>query len=243
MTTLIGIKTNSGLDRIVLASDNQITRYDKKDNKPVSKHPDRKLYYEDKWAIGIAGVSDYETTKFFGVLRGNKTYGSSEENAKRIIEGAIKNLDFPEINELNKKLRKKGIDLEDLPAFIFAANEPKLTLWWIDEFGNFHKRDEEAEFDYICLGSGEDKASQYIESLIENEKIKKDKITTREAIRIARESIYAAEKDMDTGLGYDLVILTEHEIKSWGDEIKKEIREAEAKKLEDIANYYESLEK
>lgn len=237
MTTLIGIKTNFGLESIVLVGDYQITSTDKEE-KEISKRAERKLHYGENWVMGAAGVYRRELTKFFGIIKGYKNYNSNPERANEIIEKAIKEKEFEEILQLNKKLRRRGLDMEDIPAFILAVNKPKLFLWWVDEYGNIKNPEEDNEFDYVCLGSGEERADRYIQSLIEEQKIDRDKIGIREALKIARDSMYAAERDPGTGMGYDIIVVTEKEIRSWGEEIKEEIRKAEEKKIEDIGDYY-----
>lgn len=244
MTTIIGIRTNAGLDSIVLASDYQVTGYDGRD-KPISRGYDKKIWHGEYWALGNDGLDCGEVHQFFRVLMGHKRYDSSPEIANEIFQRALKEKDFVEIRTLNRGLRKKDYRLEDLPSFIFAVNKPELSLWWIDEFGNLHERDEDKNFDYICAGSGEEMAEKYIQDLIDERKIDREKITTKIAIKIVRGTIRSAEKeDLTTGLGYDLVIVTaEKGIKSWGEEIKKEIREAEEKKLDAIGDEYEPQEK
>ena len=53
------------------------------------------------------------------------------------IERAIEKKFFSEVNELNTQVMKKDDDINLTHRFIFAVNKPKLSLWTIDEFGNF----------------------------------------------------------------------------------------------------------
>jgi len=62
-------------------------------------------------------------------------------------------------------------------------------------------------------------------------------------LNIVRDVMHAAERDPGTGLGYDLVVIAEPDIRSWGEEIKEEIKKAEERKIQDIAKLYESREK
>jgi hypothetical protein len=238
MTSLIGIRTNFGLDAIVLAADYQLTGFDD-DDKPVSRRVERKLHFDDCWAMGYTGICRKELMRFFGVLKGYKNYGSNPEKARAVIEKAVKEKEFLEVAQLNGRLRKNKVDMENLVSFIFAVNKPKLGLWLVDEYGNFQGIDENKDFDYIYLGSGEDEMNKRIEGLIAERKIDGEKISVGVALKIAGEAMHAAERDPGTGLGYDLVVMTEKETKSWGDEIKDEIRKAEDRKVEEIAKSYE----
>jgi 20S proteasome alpha/beta subunit len=236
MTTIVGIKTNSGLDSIVLASDLQSS-----DEEAETKFRiPRKIYVGDNWAMGDAGGDDKAVRRLYGKLRGNKNYGSNDNIAGEMLERAIKEKLFYEVRELNTELRKKDCSMDETHAFVFAVSKPELFLWKIDEFGNLKDPKEDHDIDYVCVGTGRERVEKYIEGLLDEEKFDRDEINTNAAIHIARGAMKAAEGDVWTGLGYDLVILTKAGVKVWGKKIREVLEKAETDKLEEIAKKYNS---
>ena len=53
MTTIIGIKANSGIEGIVLCADQQLTTFD--GEKPTLKEQIGKITYGENWIMGYAG--------------------------------------------------------------------------------------------------------------------------------------------------------------------------------------------
>ena len=198
----------------------------------------RKIYVGENWAMGDSGGDDVDVIRFYHVLQGHKNYGSNTERSKAIIEKAIEKKSFVEINELNAHLMKKNDDIESTHRFIFAVNKPSFGLWMIDEFGNFKEHNEDSKIDYVCIGRGEDKVKEHISEVIEEDKFDRDNYSIVDAIKMARGAMVAAEKDIYTGMGYNLTIITQENIKEWGKEIKKELRDAEQRMLKKIEDIY-----
>ena len=237
MTTLIGIRTNDGPDGIVIASDYQISEVDGNDH-TVSTRPMNKIYTGPFWAMAHAGRDTRSLLRFYGVLKGYKRYDSSEEKARATILSAIDDMFFPEVRDLNTKLRKNGDESEDLISFLLAVNKPEVNLWEVDEFGNIKEPNDESDFDYICLGGGADKAEDHIKGLLSNEDIDRDKIGIDNAVYTARSAIGAAETEAGTGMGFGLTVLIQDDIREWGKDIRRKLKETEQRELKDIANYY-----
>ena len=244
MTTFIGIRTNAGEDAIILMADRQSTNSTDSEKKSITK-----LYFGrygakeefGYWAMGDAGADDREVRRFYGLLKGDGRYGSNEKRAQKIIDRAIRKQIFLEVIKLNRDImRSPNSDIEETHCFLMAVNRPDLSLWLIDEFGNFKKPEEDKNFDYICLGSGKYKAEQKIEQLIADEEIDRDKITPKAAISIGRKALGMAESDLSTGMGYDLLIMTKRRLDNWGKIIRKELSEHEEKRLSEIAEQYKS---
>ena len=189
--------------------------------------------------MGDAGQDDRDVRKFYRKLRGNSPSG--EKESRRIIERALDERMFKEVNDLNTQLMKKGAEYEGTHAFLLAVHNPSLSLWHVDEFGNLHEAPEENDFDYIALGSGKKEAIGYIERIVAEEKIDRDSITLPVALRAAREAIRAATKEAYTGLGYDLVVIIKGSIKEWGPEIGKALDVAERVKVDEIVEHYKKI--
>ncbi len=238
MTLLIGIKTNTGLDRVVLASDRQLSEYE--EGAFSSKRPIRKIYSGDFWAMGDAGGDDQDVRRFYRMLRGHKGYGSGPEQAKRMIKVAIKERRFHEVRELNTELMRTGenIDIEDTHAFLLAVNSPRIGLWLVDEFGNIKDPPKERDFDYLLLGNGKKEAEGYIQRLLAEEQIDRDRISTRTALSVVRGALKAAEKKADVGFGYDVVVVSKKGVEDLGREIGKSVASAERAAWRNVENKY-----
>jgi 20S proteasome alpha/beta subunit len=247
MTTLVGIRTSSGLDSIVLASDNQETNDAENSRKQVQK-----LFYGSDWAIGCYGGSpeDKLLTRFMGLLKGDRRYRSSKEKADEIISRAATSEIFQEVIDLNREVEKRDRHDECKYGFIFAARNPKFGLWEIGSHGNLFEPPDDNEFDYICLGSGAEKAKQYIagtlkEGSIEGREFERSSIRTGIAAILAKRAIQAAEEDFQTGLGYDLIVLPQDrkkEVEWLGKEIQEKVREADKAQEEDMRKRYDKWE-
>ncbi|MBI2452301.1 hypothetical protein HYV50_04475 [Candidatus Pacearchaeota archaeon] len=248
MTTIIGLKTNYEANSIIIVSDRQKCRYE--GDKLIAKEPVKKIYSGKSWSMADDGGDDDEVIDFYHTLQGRSAKQDKQfdqvdlqERTKSMIEKVIKESFFAEVRDLNTKLMKNGADLDQTHSFIFATTHPELGLWLIDPFGNLHKPHEQNHFQYIAIGSGKEEAEKYIDSLINGEKVDREKITTRRGIKIAKETIAEAEKDAFTGLGYDLVILNQQKwVKEWGKKIRNDMKKAEEMSLESIANEYEPPE-
>jgi 20S proteasome alpha/beta subunit len=239
MTTLVGIRANDGIEGVVLASD--YLRGDYEGEIMVSKRSVRKLYWGDFWMMGDAGGDHKDVIKFYHYLKGHRNYGSDENKARSMIQEAVRKKDFERVNQVNKIISKKGS--ENTHSFIFAVNNPVCGLWKIDEYGNFHEPDEKKDFEYVCIGSGEEEVDGYIERQLSDELIDREKIDIPSAIDIAVGALDAAERDADTGLGVDFGVMTKKSVDIYGREIKKAMVDARRSKINQIKlRYSESID-
>lgn len=205
---------------------------------------------------GYSGDDNENKTfeRFLGILNGEKKYRSSEEIARRLVEEAIENYEksvsrtrkskeewsdflakshFNLVNLLNTTIMryakyKSEDDSIDLTYFLLATCPPKLGLWYVDAHGNLRdvvsfRRD----LDYLCLGSGAEKISNYIKNLIDDDKIDSDTITIPETIGVVKGALERAERDPFTGGPKDLIVLDKNGVHYYGDKIKEGLTKAE----------------
>jgi len=236
MTTLVGIKANEGREGVVIASDYQVSEEDGR-GYLISKSPRSKIDAGPFWAMAHAGGDALPVREFYKFLKGNKGNNPNKKKARSTILSAIDDLHFPEVVELNTKLSAKGNE-EDAVSFLLAINDPELNLYLVDSYGNIKGPNDESDFDYICLGSGGEKAENYIKDLLAQEKIDRDEISLKEAIYVARGAIGAAETEAGTGMGFNLVVLVKGEIGEYGKEMRSELRKTEEASLEKIVKHY-----
>ncbi len=228
MTLLVGIKTNQGIERIVLAADRQLSEGDDKEE-IKQKRPVQKLFYgelgkDGYWAMGWCGSDYRETMQFYKDIReGNPPRG------KNIIEEAIEKGWFEGVRQLNTEITKKpdaGVD--DTVAFLLAVTKPKLNLWLVDEFGHLKGVPEEHDFDYIVAGGGAKVANEYIKQQMAEERINRGRIDSWAAYALAKRTILAGNSVGTVGFGYDLVVLSKDVgIKDWGEDTRRELKRAE----------------
>lgn len=239
MTTLIGIRTNHGADAIVLFSDRQKTITDEEGN--GEKSSIEKLFTGANWVMGDCGSDDRDVRRFYGFLRGDGRYGSNEKKAERAIKKALKRKRFYEVYLLNANLMRKEHSIEDTHAFIFAINNPELSLWLVDQMGNLIDVEDENEFDYICLGSGGEKAKTHLETSVLNGEIERDRINVTSAIYYGRRALGAAqERDLPTGGSYELIVVTPKKIEPWGKSLREKFSKFEEERLREIGNRYDA---
>jgi len=92
MTTILGIKTNSGPDAVVLVADTQINIYDI-NNKLIEKEYGQKLNVGRNWAMAYMGDVDAHIDSFYKFLsEGNPRFGLN--SFLRAITGGRINLNF-----------------------------------------------------------------------------------------------------------------------------------------------------
>ena len=149
------------------------------------------------------------------------------------------------------------IDLEDEVSFLLAVNAERLfseeikenpnylaemglselDFWIVDNHGNMHDVPEEHVIDYLCLGSGREYASEYIEQQIESDDFDPNNIDHRTAFRLACHSIIAA-RDRDAGTGGFIhpVVFTKNGIRDYYKKFKTDRDKAELKSIEDGIN-------
>jgi len=68
MTTIVAVKTNSGADAVVLASDTQLN-WANDDGEPSAKQDFYKIFTGDHWAMADAGMSDSDLALATGTNR------------------------------------------------------------------------------------------------------------------------------------------------------------------------------
>ena len=254
MTTIVGVKTNIGLEKIVIGSDSQESHF-ASDGEMVAKRAIPKIIHGESWALGYAGTSrDQNFYRFQQILQGNKRYGSSPEKAKEVITKAVQKFrdskgkelkfnldyegsDFLEVCYFNSLMKKTNPNEKDpTNKFILGANFPdgKLGLWIVDEFGNLQEADKEKEFYYLCMGSGSAIVEKYIEDEIFENKIDPNNIDSDCAIDIVINSLKKAQKDANTGFPIELVVLDSLKINLYGRSIEDAISNAFEKRIKEI---------
>ncbi len=241
MTTIVGIKTDSCHDGIVLAADTQLNYY-ADDDTSVAKRPIHKIIYNGSWAIAQTGVATRLHYDFERMLLGRKR-GFPEEKVMEMIARAVNNYDlgskyldshFPEVNRLNTLHRRSGAQIEELASFIFATRHPRLSLWEIDEMGNLKPAPQELrDFEYISLGSGSKEALKYMTEQEMRGTTDPNSIDIAKAIDLAVGALHAAQEDAFTG-GLDLVVVTAEKVIAYGDRIKTAIARAEEEEIDRI---------
>ncbi|MBI4147531.1 hypothetical protein HY494_02675 [Candidatus Woesearchaeota archaeon] len=234
MTTIIGIKANSGVEGIVLGADRQLTTFD--GEKAILKEQIGKITYGKNWIIGDAGgISNqfavflqYKNRKMAGLIyRAIQRYYEKPESRKP---------HFPEINEINTiAKRREEVDENSLHEFILAAKfGNKLGLWQVDYFGNL--KESEKDF-YLALGSGEDYVAKYLASLSEKGIINNNAITVPKAIGLATKCLEIAEQDPNTS-GLDLAVLTNKGVRYFGNFIQETMEKQKRDMVRKIKEKY-----
>lgn len=242
MTTVLGIKTTSMLESIVLIADRQSSATEES-----KKYSVRKLYSGSFWVMGDVGSDDKDVLRFYGELRGDKRYGSDQKKAEETILRALEKKRFIEVDALNALISKKGGGdaSEDTHRFVLAVNKPSTSLWIVDEYGNLIEPSEENELDYVCLGSGKEDVEKHISYLKSEEKIdRENNISTSDGIEIATSCLEVAQNNnLWTGMGYDLIILTKKDIKEISKDVIKDMKEAQKNRIGTYKESYDRLEK
>ncbi|MEK6926695.1 MAG: hypothetical protein AABW50_05450 [Nanoarchaeota archaeon] len=255
MTAVIGIRTNKGLESVVIGADTQMSFTKKDSDEIVGKKSVRKIVHGENWIMAFAGNMGDELYKFYKKLGGSKRYGSSEEIVNGMIFNAVKRygeckknlskyegLHFVEVAHLNASLmRREGFEFNDIPEFVLAiySKESGVELFHVDELGNLNEPIYE-ELDYVAIGSGSKKINNYIEELIDKEDGSQFPVDIERSIKIARGSVHAAaEREIYTG-GIDLAVLTEKGVDDYGPQIKEALIKAEDKKFDEIVSMYRS---
>lgn len=232
MTVVIGIRTNRGLDHIVLASDRQLSEDNEDEDKTKLKRPIRKIYSGTHWVMGDAGGDDYDVRKFY------RTLDSRSNGHNRTVRWAVRKKTFNEVLELNRRLMlKPEKTFEDTHAFILATNKP-FSLWAVDEYGNLKDTPTDSDFDYMCIGSGKVAVKDHFRQQLAEEQFDRDAITTEAAIKLAIGGVYAASNIEGVGLGYDLFVVSPTRIIDWGQKIRRTIKRAEKTSIADLLKHY-----
>ncbi|MDP3698300.1 MAG: hypothetical protein Q8R47_01805 [Nanoarchaeota archaeon] len=242
MTTIIGIKANSGIEGIVVAADRQLNHYDDPPaEKFIRKEQINKITYGRDWIIGDAGgVSNH-----FSVFLNSK-----KAKMKEMIYSAVqryyqnprsKKTHFPEVNEINTLVKRNGAEDDCLHSMLLAAKvEKRIGLWYVDEFGNLKESagtKEKKEF-YLTLGTGEDYVAKHITALSEKGSIDHDAITIPEAINLATKCLEEAEQDPNTS-GLDLAVLTSKGVDYYGHSIQQTMEKQKKSMINRIKKQYQ----
>lgn len=252
MTTIIGIKTNSGVEGIVLGADTQLSSIE--NGALTQKKTASKIVYGKEWVIGHAGLVDNEVYQFFQVLSSQKKLVSLENTPNEIILRAVKRHDdyvkdqkirdihFQEVIMLNAKMmRRDESELDNLSKFVLSVYQTTsgLRLFEIDEFGNLKEPKKDSDIEYTIIGSGEQIAERYIKRLIDEDEAPQFLITIPRAIDIVWKGLKEAQRDPYTNGPIDLVVLTKEGVIPYGKEIRDALISAETQKITTIKKKYE----
>ena len=234
MTTIIGIKANSGVEGIVLCADRQLTHFD--GEKITLKEQICKITYGKNWIIGDAGGISNQFAVFLQykkrkiadlVYKAIQRYYEKPESRKP---------HFPEINEINTIAKRRNeVEDDSFHQFILAAKfGKKFGLWQVDYFGNL--KESEKEF-YQVLGSGEDYVAKHLASLSEKGIINNNAITVPKAIGLATKCLEIAEQDSNTS-GLDLAVLTNKGVRYFGNFIQETMEQQKKDMINQIKKKY-----
>ncbi|HJO15031.1 MAG TPA: hypothetical protein QGG70_03200 [Candidatus Pacearchaeota archaeon] len=233
MTTIIGIKTNIGDEAVILASDTQMNYFDEDDN-VIAKRPLLKIIHGDFWALACSGGDTDELRSFYNKLRNPNDKRYKNFGSDKLEEMMMKSLHkkrFYQINELNANYMLEESDIDSTHEFLMAVNKPNVDIFHIDIFGNLKKPKGR---NYISLGSGKEEVEKYIEESIEGGTFDSYNINLENAIRLSTGAIKKSRYDILSGGPMDLVVIKKNSIKSFGNQIKESIENAEKKVLEEI---------
>jgi hypothetical protein len=252
MTGILAMKANAGEEGIVIASDTQVTL--KTEEEMVEKRPIFKIWLGKTWAMAHSGGFHNGLYRLQGLLAGQKRYDSSEDHVRSMIQRAVTPNDkglrrFVEIDDINCDIRSKST-IDDCTEFIFAHTEPNLGLWQVHEFGVLQdykevnaksEEDNEREFEYLFLGSAEDRIKGYIEDRLADSRnpLDPNNITIPIAVKEARGALDKARRDPYSGGASDIVVLTNRNgVDTWGKEIRRRMEHAEDKIYDEIIRKY-----
>ena len=237
MTTLVGIKTNSGsIEAVVLGSDTQLNYLDE-DGNPISKRPILKIIYGDFWALASCGAYTDELRSFYNKLRKpeDKRYKNFDKGKlESMINKTVGCRRFIQIDELNANYLRDGGDLEEANEFLMAINKPRIELFHVDPFGNLilPKKNK----NYIILGTGGNDAKKYMEEQFENDVYDSDDIDLKVAMELCRKAVknVSQKGDIMSGLPLDLIVVRKEGIKAYGKRIKNAIEQADENEFKNI---------
>ncbi|MBI2105998.1 hypothetical protein HYT56_04140 [Candidatus Woesearchaeota archaeon] len=259
MTTVLGIKTNSGIDSVILVSDTQHTiDYGDFERKTIGG----KIRVGENHAIAFTGNSEKFVERFSSYISGRT---SAKNFVKEIFKGKVHPLFsdlpkdpiklaieagfFPELSFTNsayyrsQENESNGKEVFDyFTELILAVNKPDLGLYYVDGFGNLSSSSYGIE--YLVAGSGREIVQTYIdEEEFRNdpaikEEFSEDRITTPLAMKLAIGGLRKATKDGSTGGPIDLVVVTADSINVHGSEIRRSLDVAEREIYQKIVTKY-----
>jgi len=236
MTTLVGIKTNSGaIDAIVLGSDTQLNYVDDEGNL-LAKKPLLKIIHGDSWALAPCGADTNDLRSFFRKLQNpdDKRYKDFDKSRlDNMINKALGKRRFIEVDELNARYSRDGGDLSEAYEFLMAFSSSKMDFFRVDAFGNLISPE---DANYIVLGSGAELAKGYIEEQLERETYDSSDINLETAMKLNRGALKIASQkgDIFSGWPMDLVVVRKEKIISYGKRIRSAIEQAEEKEFDAI---------
>ena len=259
MTSIIGIKTNVGIESIIVGSDTQEVVYERDGENPSAKREEiSKIITGSNWIISYAGNNNtdgfYRFTRF---LKGDKRYLKEGETPDLLIKSAVENYvrygkkfqgpHFRRVADSNADVMKEKNDTDELNIYLLAVYfDTRLNgLWYIDELGNLvEPKDQrelnktEKDFDYICMGSGGEDMEKYIEQSVFEGEINTREIDIKEAVKMVFASLRKANKDPLTGFLKDIAIINKNGVERYGDIIKNKLIKAEREAEEEITSRY-----
>ncbi len=230
MTTIVGIRTNTDLDAVVLASDTQMNLFDEK-GKPYGKKPFYKITYGSFWALAHVGAVTDEVRTFYNKL----SKSSDEEYAKKVISTAVETQRCMEVDALNSKYYKRTKDDEDLIEFLLAINKPKIELYHIDFFGNLRPHSDD-QCPFMVFGTSEKEVNDYLLDKFEGETYDSANINIKTALTLCRMALKRAEGDIYSGGPMDITVVRDEGVFSHSRSIRKALENAEDSEFERIVN-------
>ncbi|MEK6923317.1 MAG: hypothetical protein AABW84_01320 [Nanoarchaeota archaeon] len=231
MTTLLGIKTNSGEEAVVLVTDTQVTYGSEEHNK--NRKPFYKMANGDFWALGFIGSQWDESRKFYNQLTTRRFKDFTEKDIEQMILSSIQKKRFIEIDTINAEFMRRYDEGESgTMEFLLATNKPKVELYFIDAYGNIYTLDDLDYHEPFIVKSATDDTKKAIINYI-NEKISGDDIGSGDridlelALNLAKGAMQKVETDIYSSGPIDITILTKNGIFNYGRQIKKAIEDAE----------------
>ena len=243
MTTLLGIKTNSGEEAVVLVTDTQVI-FGNDESK--GRTPFYKTAIGEFWALSSMGTHWDGSRKFYNKLTSPKRYkDTTEKDVEKIILEAIKKERFIEIDTLNAEYMLADGDGESgTLQFLFGTNKPKIELYFIDSYGNLRTTQDLNNEVSLIVKSTDDGIEDSIYNTI-LEKIRgedvgsSDRIDLETALKVAYEGMKKIDVDLYSGGPIDITVITKDGVFNYGKQIKKALADAESAAFENILSKYE----
>src|SRR3989344_2094904 len=230
MTTLLGIKTNSGEEAVVLVTD---TRVIFGNDESKGRTPFYKTAIGEFWALSSMGTHWDGSRKFYNKLTSPKRY-----------KDTIKKERFIEIDTLNAEYMLADGDGESgTLQFLFGTNKPKIELYFIDSYGNLRTTQDLNNEVSLIVKSTDDGIEDSIYNTI-LEKIRgedvgsSDRIDLETALKVAYEGMKKIDVDLYSGGPIDITVITKDGVFNYGKQIKKALADAESAAFENILSKY-----
>ena len=253
MTTILGIKTNTGEESIVLAADTRIGIYDDNDELYATEKAS-KIRTGSFYALAFCGATDSYLESFFNYISRKKNFQefvsfisqSKEEGAPKKfstspLAKAVKENYFEALNYHNRFLAQRNDGkIDDAVELVLAVNKPSLQLFTVDAFGNLNGSKRPGGLEYVCAGAGVSEVHEYFsqqeyqsDALLKNNKVTLDHISLPRALQMAISAINKASlTDKGTGEVVDLVVLKKDKIDDHSSKALKSIDQIYKKIIE-----------